>query len=122
MRLDYLICFVFKILKDYLEQENNIEILQESLLKIKPGCMIEDGKSEGINYKELIQNHPNFSYFVQEIKFDDYINQFTIKTKIQENELSNDANKNLVFRLAKAVTDPTTISLITENFINLKIQ
>ena len=95
-------------------------MLQESLTKIELNNNKEESIKENINFKAIVQVHPNFAFFVQEIQFSDFIRQFTLKTKKKEQKL-DDLNS-LVFRLAKAVTNPNAINLITENFLHLKTE
>lgn len=98
--------------EDYVEQENNIEIMQETLEKVKD----VNKTTEDIDYKHLVETHPNFSKLIHETKFDDYINNFTFKSNFK----STQVNENPVFRLAKAVTNPNVIDLIAKNYLNSK--
>jgi hypothetical protein len=98
--------------EDYVEQENNIEIMQETLKKVKD----VNKTTEDIDYKHLVETHSNFSEFIHETKFDDYIDNFTFKSTIKSTQVNEDS----VFRLAKAVTNPNVIDLIAKNYLNSK--
>ena len=99
--------------EEYTEQENNIEILKETLSYIEQEDDSSTDTEIDSHFKSLVESHPNFFKFVPNIQFDDYIRQFTLKPNSSSDTNSDD----LIFRLALAVSNPNVIDLITENFI-----
>jgi hypothetical protein len=86
--------------------------IAETLKKVKD----VNKTTEDIDYKQLVETHPNFSEFIHETKFDDYIDNFTFKSTFKSTQVNEDS----VFRLAKAVTNPNVIDLIAKNYLNSK--
>ena len=102
--------------EEYTEQENNIEILKETLSHIEQEDDSSTDTEIDFHFKSLVESNPNFLKFVPNIQYDDYISQFTLKPNSSCDTKSDD----FIFRLALAVSNPNVIDLITENFIKNK--
>jgi hypothetical protein len=105
--------------EDYIDQEANMNILNETLTRIELNENKID-KFKDLDYKSLVEMNSNFKCFVEPIQFNEYINKFTLEQDFRNDSKSDNIDDDLVFRLAKAVTNPNTINLIAQNFLNSK--
>ena len=108
--------------EDYNSQEENLDILRESLNNVQ---LVND--NEEIDNKELfdqIKKHHQYLNMVEEIGFDDYLKNYTTHAHLQDDpneecSMSCDNHElDLLNDLANAVTHPNVINQIVENLIN----
>ena len=67
-----------------------------------------------------MKNHKNFSKYIDEISFDNYVRDYTNKDSCtQMDVLEDDVEENaLLIKLSKAISDPRVIQLINSLLIN----
>ena len=75
---------------------------------------------ENYNYEyfhTFLINHKNFSAYINEENFDNYLSKYTTKNKNTTNS-ENKEHFNIIFQLAKAVSDNKVIELIGQLLTN----
>jgi hypothetical protein len=115
--------------ESFTEQEDNLEVIRNTLNTIKEDAQISDDEihvnkrtklNDDDNFEQLIQKHKNFSKFIEPIDFKYYLENFTSSFISQEKSSvakNVDKNEKVLIKLAKALTNPLTIQLISSLMI-----
>lgn len=95
--------------------------MTESLKRYhEPETSSQDDINEPASLYSLIKSHKNFSHFVEEVNFNDYLKFFTsseanLKVNLLDNEENKSETEELLKRLAESVTSPNVVDLIVKN-------
>lgn len=73
--------------------------------------------------KKLVESHPNFFNYINEMSFDEYILKYTKSVSAKQSDSDDGENEEeddyrLTKFLAKAITNDKIIDLITEKFLD----
>ena len=73
--------------------------------------------------KKLVESHPNFFNYINEMSFDEYILKYTKRVSAKQSDSDDGENEEeddlrLTKFLAKAITNDKIIDLITEKFLD----
>ena len=95
--------------------------MTESLKRYQdPETSEQDKAGELADLYSLIKSHQNFSHFVENVHFNDYLKLFTNSdANIKNDSVSKEANISemggLLKSLAESVTSPNVVDLIVKN-------
>lgn len=81
--------------------------------------LIEENDQNDVDYAKMVNEHENFSKFIEPISFDDYLKKFaTISSTGKENiEQITRQEKDIILELSNAAMQPDVINLIAKNLL-----
>lgn len=97
-----------------------MELMRKCLDTLQSQCN-EEPHQQNVKYKEIIENHENFSRFIDPISFEEFLQKYTNSDCVTGLLKNESKGVDYLAELSDAATQPNVVELIARNLLqNLK--